>query len=519
MADITGDSTLLGSGSSFDHRLYGLVARLTRARQRAVFGRYVQGLALGVLTALAVFSGLQILSGLFGDSWPGAAGANPILPHIAIALASGVVAFVAAAVVASRTKPWLTTLARSADRRFALEETMSTALEFGSGGSQSVITEALIQRAQRRTPEVDAGRLVPFGLPRWMIYAAPALAVLAIALAFVRPPAVLENAFEGFGGGVDATPVTDIERVQTAANLHAIAAIIRQDGEQRADPTLQTLAAQMEDLANRLDAGTAANHNEVYDELARLNDLTAAAYQRAGERAGGTGDQSRLTQAALENFDPARVAREAEAARQAALQPPPPQANPEAADVDVPFEARVLRGGETEGAGAAGVAPGMGVRAEDINPAAGVPGNRADLLGPTDGIQIEDVYGPDGPDGPGGAVGAPAGGEMVGLAGGAEAGDIAGVGGAELFGAANPIAAIAAAGEMMLEDRNPAGGRHIILNLPPLAQLMGVDGAAPGAGGWENRAEQQVTRTPVPVPDREVIQRYFDAMMAGGRTE
>jgi hypothetical protein len=274
----------------------------------------------------------------------------------------------------------------------------------------------------------------------------------------------------------------------------------------------------MEDLANRLDNGTATNHNEVYDELARLNNLTAAAYQRAGERAGGDGDQSRLVQAALENFDPTRVAAEAEAARRA-LQPPPAQANPEAADVDVPFEARVLRGGETEGAGEAGVAPGMGVRAEDINQTPGVPGNRADLVGDMDGITPEDIYGPEGPDGPGGAVPAPAGGEMVGLAGGAEAGDVAGVGGAALFGNGNPIAAITAAGEMMLEDRNPAGGRHIILDLPPLAQLLGVDGAPPGAGGWENRTEQQVTRTPVPVPDREVIQRYFDALMAGGRTE
>ncbi|MCC6734564.1 MAG: hypothetical protein IT534_00385 [Bauldia sp.] len=519
MADITGDSTLLGSGRSFDHRLYGLVARLTRARQRAVLGRYFEGLALGILAALATFSVLQILGGLFGDSWPGPAGANPVVAHLLIALGVGAVAVVAAFVVVNRTKPWLTTLARAADQRFALEETMSTALEFGAGGPRSVITEALIQRAQRRTPEVDAGRLAPVAFPRWMVYGAPVLAALAIGLAFVQPPAVLQNVFDGLGGGGDATPVTDIERVQTAANLHAIAAIIRQDGEQRADPTLQTLAAQMEDLANRLDAGTAANHNEVYDELARLNNLTAAAYQRAGERPGGAGDQSRLTQAALENFDPTRVAAEAEAARQAALQPPPPQANPEAADVDVPFEARVLRGGETEGAGEAGVAPGMGVRAEDINQTPGVPGNRADLMGPTDGIDPEDIYGPDGPDGPGGPVGAPAGGEMVGLAGGAEAGDVAGVGGAELFGAANPIAAIAAAGEMMLEDRNPAGGRHITLNLPPLAQLLGVDGAPPGAGGWENRTEQQVTRTPVPVPDREVIQRYFDAMMAGGRTE
>lgn len=519
MADITGESTLIGSGRSFDDRLDGLVARLSRARQRAVLGLYFRGLAISVLVALATFSGLQILGGLFGDAWLGLEGANRTLSHLVIALVVGAVALVASVIVANRRKPWLTSLARTADQRFRLEETMSTALEFGVARPHSVITEALIQRAQRRTPEVDTGQLVPFALPRWVAFAGAGLLVLAGGLAFIQPPAVFENIFDGFGnGGGDPTPVTEIERVQTAANLYAIAAIIRQDGEQRADPTLQTLAAQMEDLANRLENGTAANHNEVYDELARLNNLTAAAYERAGERAGGAGDQSRLVQAALENFDPTRVAQEAEAARQAAL-PPPPQGNPEAGDVDMPFEARVLRGGETEGAGAAGVAPGMGVRAEDINQTPGVPGNRADLIGDPGGITPEDIYGPDGADGPGGPVPAPAGGEMVGLAGGAEAGDVAGVGAAELFGAANPIAAIAAAGEMMLEDRNPAGGRHITLDLPPLAQLLGVDGAPPGAGGWENRTEQQVTRTPVPVPDREVIQRYFDALMAGGRTE
>jgi len=519
MADITSDSTLIGSGRSFDHRLEGLVARLSRARRRVLLGLYFQGLAISVLVGLAAFCALQILGGLFGENWLGLADYNKTLSHLAIALGVGVVALVVSIVVANRRKPWLTSLARTADQRFRLEETMSTALEFGVARSHSVITEALIQRAQRRTPEVDAGQLAPFFLPRWMMLAGAGLLALSVGLAFVQPPAVLENIFDGRGsGGGDATPVTEIERVQTAANLHAIAAIIRQDGEQRADPTLQTLAAQMEDLANRLENGTAMNHNDVYDELARLNNLTAAAYQRAGERAGGAGDQSRLVQAALENFDPTRVAAEAEAARQATLQERA-QANPEAADVDVPFEARVLRGGETDGAGETGVAPGMGVRAQDINQTPGVPGNQADLLGDTAGITPEDIYGPDGPDGPGGPVPAPAGGEMVGLAGGAEAGDVAGLGAAELFGNGNPIAAITAAGEMMLEDRNPAGGRHIILDLPPLAQLLGVDGAPPGAGGWENRAEQQVTRTPVPVTDREVIQRYFDALMAGGRTE
>ncbi|MCW5716476.1 MAG: hypothetical protein KIS68_01475 [Bauldia sp.] len=519
MADITSDSTLIGSGRSFDHRLDGLVARLSRARQRAVLGLYFQGFAASVLVGLAAFSVLQILGGLFGENWLGLAGYNLTLTHLLFAAIIGVVAFAASIVLANRRKPWLTSLARAADERFRLEETMSTALEFGVGRSHSVVTEALIQRAQRRTPEVDTGRLAPFGLPRWMAYAGAGLLALSAGLAFVQPPAVLENIFAGGNAGGGGTPVTEIERVQTAANLRAIAAIIREDGVRRADPTLQMLAAQMEDLANRLNDGTATNHNEVYDELARLNNLTAAAYQRAGERAGGAGDQSRLVQAALENFDPTRVAREAEAARLAALPPPPPQANPEAADVDVPFEARVLRGGETEGAGAAGVAPGMGVRAEDINQTPGIPGNRADLIGDVSGIDPEDIYGPEGPDGPGGPIPAPAGGEMVGLAGGAEAGDVAGVGGADLFGGANPIAAITAAGEMMLEDRNPAGGRTIILDLPPLAQLLGVDGAPPGAGGWENRTEQQVTRTPVPVPDREVVQRYFDAMMAGGRTE
>lgn len=516
MADITSASTLIGSGPSFDNRLDGLLVRLSRARQRAVLGLYFRGLAISALIALGVFSALQIVGGLFGDSW--LEGYDRTLSHLLIAAVIGGVALVVSIIVANRRKPWLTSLARAADERFRLDETMTTALEFGVARSHSVITEALIQRAQQRTPEVNTGQLAPFGLPRWMTYAGGGLLVLSVGLAFVQPPAMLENIFDGFGnGGGDATPVTEIERVQTAANLRAIAAIIRQDGEQRADPTLQTLAAQMEDLANRLANGAAANHNEVYDELARLNSLTAAAYQRAGERAGGAGDQSRLVQAALENFDPTRVAQEAQA-RQAALQPPPPQANPEAGNADMPFEARVLRGGETEGAGEAGVAPGMGVRAQDINQTPGVPGNRADLVGDADGITPEDIYGPEGPDGPGG-VPAPAGGEMVGLAGGAEAGDVAGIGGAELFGARNPIAAITAAGEMMLEDRNPAGGRHIIVDLPPLTQLLGVDGAPPGAGGWENRTEQQVTRTPVPVPDREVIQRYFDALMAGGRTE
>lgn len=513
----------LGRDTPFDQRLSDLIERLARARRRVTVNAVLSGAIVSLVIGLGVFCVLQVLSGLFGLNWPVAFSFNladtfdrAVGQHIVVAAIVAVAAFIAALATAMAGRPWINSMARAADVRFRLNEMMSTALEVAADRRPGVVSQALLETAESRIGDVDADALVPMRTPR-VVLAIPVLAALAVWLAISPPPAVFENAFGGAGGGAEIATTELAARAQTAADLHAIAAIVRQDGEERADPTMQAIARQLDELAAQMETNPALDRNEAGAALERLNDLLRAAYQRAGEEEDTPRNHSRLLQNAFEQFDPTRAA--AAAQREAATRPPPAQANPEAEGIDVPFEAVALRGGETEGAGNAGApAPGMGIRPENLDGNAAGPGNRAEIL--SDDYMVnaeEDVYGPMGPDGGGGP--AAAGGEYVGPAAGGEAGDVAGVGGAALFGDPAAMTALELAGEMMLADRDPGNGRRITLDLPPLTQLLGVtaDGA-PAPGAWEAQVEGQVTRTPVPIGDRATVQRYFDALMAE-RTE
>ena len=115
-----------------------------------------------------------------------------------------------------------------------------------------------------------------------------------------------------------------------------------------------------------------------------------------------------------------------------------------------------------------------------------------------------------------GGVPAPAEGELIG-AGEGLGDDRPGIGDAALFGPdGRPIDPALVVGEMMLIDPDPADGRMLRFNLPPIEQLMGVAADGLEAGdGWRAFNEQEVKRAEVPAQDREVVGRYFQAIMAG----
>ena len=57
--------------------------------------------------------------------------------------------------------------------------------------------------------------------------------------------------------------------------------------------------------------------------------------------------------------------------------------------------------------------------------------------------------------------------------------------------------------------------KSLVCNLPPLAALMPVDGEGlETAAGWRTFVEGQVERRQLPPLARDIVQRYFDAMMA-----
>ncbi len=505
-----------------DHKLAGLVERLSRARRRSAYSAFIAGSTVALLIALAMFCVLQLLHALLGTmgswlafewlsipAWLASIGEAPVGQHIVVAASFGLAALIAAAITAANGKPWLSSMARAADRRFRLDESMSTALEVASARDTpiGVVPLALLRTAQTRSASIDARSLIPMRLPP-LALAVPLVLALAVLLVASPPPPLFERAFNAAGiGGASADGFTTVQRDEAVADLHAIAAILRQDGEQRANPVVQAIARQLELLAANLETNAALGRDTVATELERLMGLAGEAYAAAGEAAGTRGDLSRLIQAALGAIEPTR---RMTAADRIGTEPPPAQATAGAEGIDAPFEAVVLHDeGGFDPAGNGLAPPGLTVNPNQMTAGEGA-GNWAEP-GAAPEFEIDDVYGVAGPDGPPGAGGG-AGGEIVGAAGGE--GDIAGIGGAALFGAATPIAAVTDGIAMLLADRAGGDGRRIRLNLPPLAELMPVEGAnGLDTGGWRNFTEEQVTRAALPAPQRDAIRRYFDAMM------
>jgi hypothetical protein len=238
--------------------------------------------------------------------------------------------------------------------------------------------------------------------------------------------------------------------------------------------------------------------------------VAGGAYAAAGETPGGAGDLTRLLEAATTAVDPNR------AAVTPATEQRPAQATPDAKD-DTTLEAVLLD--REYGAGpAAGqgqlAGAGLTVNPNNINQtgAGGELGNYANT--------VED-YNPDYEEFYTNTPGTPGGGgpgEMLATtAAGAGEGDVAGGGAAPLYGPEGTLAAerMAAAAEMILADRANGDGRRITLNLPPLTELMPVEGEGlETAAGWRTFVEGQVERRQLPPLARDIVQRYFDAMMA-----
>ena len=109
------------------------------------------------------------------------------------------------------------------------------------------------------------------------------------------------------------------------------------------------------------------------------------------------------------------------------------------------------------------------------------------------------------------------GGELAGGADGAGPGDYAGVGTRELFGPEGRLRLAAGGQDMKLQNQNLGQGRRTRFNLlPPPTEAAETDGTQPGqVAGWRQMEEAEVTRAPLPIPSRDVVSRYFRALLAG----
>jgi hypothetical protein len=506
-----------------DARLAGIVERLGRARQRTAYGTFVTIATGGVLIALTLFCVLQLMHGLLGSLAPWLAFENvavpqwlamwrpaPVPQHLMVAIDVAVVAMIIAPIVALMRRPEIDRMARAADTKFHLNESVSTALELSNKPEAfaytGVVGQALLKSVQDRATTVEPGNLVPVSLPRAAL-GVPVLIAVAALLSIAPPPPLLQEAWGALRASPEVGTLTADERNEAAVTLQAIAAILKQDGEDRADPQIQQIAHDLEQLGKQLAQTPGMGVTDLTEGLDRLMARATEAYARVGEQPEAPTNFGRMISTVAAQLGVNRTKTIAPGAR--AMQQQEGWNRP-----DNPFTGLMTTRDEYNG-------PGRDDPADMVPPAQvlGDPGDGrfgAEGDGIVDAIgdgraPDDDVYGPDGPGGGGGPLG-----EMVGGADGEGPGDFAGKGTTgKLFGDYMARLGLAAEHEMMLKNAAGGGGRRTRFNLPP--QMGGENpdlGGAPAvAGGWVAKQEHEVTRTPLPATARDIVSRYFQALM------
>ena len=480
-----------------------------------------------LLVALGVFCLLQLAYNLLGSlapwltfagllvpDWLASSRPSPFPQHLLLAAGAGLFVVALAPVIAILRHPGIAFMARAADRRFATRDCMSTALEVSSAPARwpGVVSQALLRYADLRSEVVNPRQLVPMRLSRFAA-GVPVLLVAALLLTLAPPPPLLQDAYNALVQVAVETPsLTQEQQDQTAANLRVIAAILKQDGEARADPAIQAIARALDELGIEVARNDGMDEEALAQELGRLLALARDAYERAGEK-DTSRNLARLI-AGLNELAPNR---------------------PDGAYQDVPFNAggRVRRDDpdipDNPLTALLTTREYVGIENfADLVPPGIVLGDprtdrpRAGGEGPADALAEEDLtrtynvpdddYGPEGPNANG-----PAAGILIGAGDGDGPGDYAGVGERNPFGPGGaPGGPIDVAGEMLLEHPGRGGGRRIRFDFPPQVELQVPNADVHGdGGGWRTIAEGEVTRTNLPAPARDVVSRYFEALRLG----
>jgi hypothetical protein len=365
----------------------------------------------------------------------------------------------------------------------------------------------LLKNVQARSAAVEPANLVPVQVPR-VALGVPVLIAVAALLSIAPPPPLLQEAWGALRPSPEVGVFTAEDRADAAVALQAIAAILKQDGEDRADPQLQQIAHDLAQLGQQLATTPGFGQRELAEGLERLLARATEAYQRMGEQPDAPTNFSRLLSAANTTLGANRAKTVAPGAR--AMQTQEGWNKP-----DNPFTGLMTTRDEYNGPGrdeaADMVQPGQIVGDAGDGRFGGAGDGVVDAIGDGRAPDDDEVYGPDGPGGGGGPVG-----EMVGAADGMGPGDFAGKGTQKLFGDYMARLGLTAEYEMMLKNPAGGGGRRTRFNLPPQIEAFanpGGAGAPATAGGWETKQEHEVTRTPLPATARDIVSRYFQALM------
>ncbi len=503
--------TLEGPPGRAGGTIAALSADLARARRRAAAFGLVRAAAIGVAVALAVFSVLQLGFQASGSS--GWLARNVLLASGA----AGLVAFVAIAVLNGVRNPGIPRFARAADRVFGTKERLSTALELSAAPATPLtsVGTALFQDIDERSDKIDVRRLVPFRVPLVAAGAFVALAIVAGFLAF-RPAPVGTLAVPQV-----AAPLTAAQRDEIGADIRRVAALVEADAVDRADPYLQAVARELQQLGLAIAGGAPPDRAEIARALERLLPHATQAYERAGVGEAAPENLSRLIEAALREVRPPTPG------TPGGVNPEfPPGMFPPGTPAGTPAPGAA---GEDVVAGGEAPAEGLGDMLAALErpeaaqfqlpspapPQEGEVDNGYDYIDPNDvALQLERQRNDAARQGQAG--GAPAG---AAAEAGVGEGDAAGEGVQPLENGAvttfgEPLAVV---GEMVIGDPNQGDGQRIRMDMPPEGGDLALRaGDRNDGGGWRQLPEREVDRGLLPPQDRGVVQQYFRTLTQGG---
>jgi hypothetical protein len=493
-------------------------AGLLRAQSRWRLSAMLHGAVWSMILGLAVFCALGattlLLEGEAAQWLPRLLVAHSLLDQIATSAIAFVCALVVAVLATFLLTPDLAALARAADHRFALKERLTTALEVAtarpSDAAQNPVRAALLADAEQSASSIDMRALVSLRLPR-AVWGVPALLLTALLLLTV-PPDTFGRATPGASATRNASDngaLSGDQAADTAANLRRIAEVLDQDGAQRSDPYLRTIARALERLS--AEVGRAAIDRP---QLAReLGQLLAHA-QRAYAQSGGPADQSAppqhptdLLRSALDEITGGRHADAAPARDPAA-----PKAT--AADRNPPGRPSQPQDRKASGTPTPAEQIAAAVRrltGEDI-PWLFVDedGAEVDPRSQLERLMAEEERRARSAARSAGAAANAGRGE----------GDQAGDGVQPLGRGADAKATDPAATEqMLLPDPQGREGGRIRIEIPPNAVLSDVaEATSIASGGWRRMQEQSVERPTLEAEGRRIVGRYFKRS-AGGRND
>src|SRR5262245_36193447 len=314
-------------------------AGLLRTQSRWRLSAMLHGAVWSMIFGLAVFCALGATTLLLEGEAPRWLPRLLVAPSLLDQIAASAIAFVCALVIAVLATflfaPDLAALARAADHRFALKERLSTALEVAtarpSHAAQDPVRSALLADAEQSASSTDMRALVSLRLPR-AAWAVPALLVTALLLQTV-PPDMFGRATPGTSATRNASDSDALSRDQAAdmaANLRRIAEVLDQDGAQRSDPYLRTIARALERLS--AEVGRASiDRPRLARELGQLLAHAQQAYTQSDRPADQTAPPQHATdllRSALDEITGGRQAGAAPARDLAAPKATPADRNP-----------------------------------------------------------------------------------------------------------------------------------------------------------------------------------------------